>query len=267
MPTPRAETPFLRAVLYRVSDVASASEFFADVLGCPIGAGPREDWRAVDVGGGQQLWLAPGGRRLPRLADRWEQRGIIPILKTMAVDEERRNLDQHHVSWINEPFDYDMKGRARLGYFLGPDNQPVGIQQRMPDTQREEDLATLAALRDVPEIPRWLGIGWLIYQAEDIVGVRNFIQQAFEWPELRGTEGFGYMLQIASTVMLQIAFRGQREDPARDLQRVPILPVLQVRDGGALEHQVRAHGGSVLKGFDGFGAVADPEGHAWLVAA
>jgi predicted enzyme related to lactoylglutathione lyase len=267
MPMPRAETPFLRGVLYRVSDVDAAAAFFRNVLGAPIGPGPRQGWQAVDVGGGQALWLAPGGRPLPPLHDRWEQRGIIPILKTMAVDDERRNLDQHHVEWINEPFDYDMKGHARLGYFMGPDNQPVGIQQRMADTQREEDLATLAMLRDLPAMPRWLGIGWLIYQAEDIVGVRDFIQQAFEWPQLRGTEGFGYMLQIAPTVTLQIAFKGQREDPGQDLQGVPILPVLQVANADTLRRRVETYGGTVRDGFDAFDAVADPEGHTWLVAA
>src|SRR5579871_4799560 len=85
---PSTEIANLRAVLYRVSDVPAAAAFFRDALGCPTLAGPRTGWLSVAVGSGHSFWLAPGGRELPPLNDRWEQRGIIPILRTLAVDEE-----------------------------------------------------------------------------------------------------------------------------------------------------------------------------------
>jgi hypothetical protein len=257
--------PQLAATLHRVQDVDRAGRFFADALGCPLSAGKRPGWLVVDVGNGQALYLAPGGRELPIIEDRWQQQGVIPILKTQAVDAEAAHIDRLGARWVNRPFDYDMKGHGRLGYFLGPDNHPVGMQQRMADSVREEDLATLEWLKDQTPGKRWLGIGWLIYQAEDIVGVRDFMQQAFGWQQLRGTEGFGYMLQIAPLVMLQIAYRGRTLDPRRDLSSEAVLPVAATADVDELLRSVRAFGGSLPDNVDGFPVAADPEGHAWLV--
>nr|BFE56185.1 hypothetical protein GCM10020063_007110 [Dactylosporangium thailandense] len=249
--------PALTAAVLRVADPAADAEFYRRHFDAGITDGPRPGWVAVDTGWDTALLLAPGDADLPVYQDRWERQGVIPILRTWDIDAAVKRLDDAGVTWINRPFEYDMKGHALLGYFHDPAGQPIGLQQRMDDSVREEDLAALARL-DGPA-PAVTGIGWVIFQAADIVAARDFYA-ALGWRERRGTEGFGYMMALDEIVTLQIAFRGRAQDPARDLAAEPVLGLLSGVDPDA----VVAAGGTLADGPDGYRAFLDPEGHAWL---
>ncbi|TAK29548.1 MAG: hypothetical protein EPO21_21235 [Chloroflexota bacterium] len=264
MPDSPANPPALRAVLYRVVDVDRVAAFYRDGLGFRVEPAPVAGWQEVQLGWDQSLYLAPGGRQAPPLDDRFDHRGIIPIARTFAVDEEAAEVTRLGAQWINPLFDYDMRGHGRIGYFHDPENRPFGIQQRMKDSVREEDLATIDRIRR-EGIARWLGIGWLIFQVTDLHASRDFYASALSWPELRGTEGFGHMMQIDPYTILQIAFKGIIEDPRRDLAAEPMLPILSTRDVPGLLNAIGAHGGMALPGLERFAAFADPEGHVWLV--
>ena len=81
----------------------------------------------------------------------------------------------------------------------------------------------------------------------------------------RGTDGFGYMMQIDPLTILQIAYRGITADPGRDLFGEAILPIIQTADLDALRASVEGHGGTAREGIEGYAALADPEGRVWLV--
>ena len=258
--------PVLSAVVLRVQNVEAEGRFYAEQLGCRVGAAAVNGWLAVDVGWGQSLLLAPGGRQRAPLADRWEQRGYIPILKTRDLDGEAARLDAAAVPWVNRLLEYDMRGHGRLSYFHDPENHPIGLQQRMSDSVRDEDLATNRRLgRDPAAATRWLGIGWLICQVVDLHATRDFYVEALGWPVERGTEGFGYMLRVDPYTMLQTAHSGRVLDTARDVFSDDILPVLSATAVDGLLGSVQAHGGFAAGHRDGYAAFVDPEGHAWLV--
>lgn len=258
--------PRLRAALLRVRDVQAEARFYAERLGCAVRPAGIADWLELEVGWEQSLLLAPGGRTLTPIADRWEQQGYIPILKTRDVDREANALDSAGVGWANRMLEYDMRGHGRLAYFLDPEHHPIGMQQRMADTARDEDLVTNHRLDiDPAAATRWLGIGWLICQVVDLHATRDFYRDAVGWPVERGTEGFGYMHRIDPYTMLQTAFRGRVLDAPRDLSADDVLPVLSAPDPDRLLASVRAGGGVVFDGPCGSAAFADPEGHAWLV--
>ena len=286
--TPTAGTPAepaasLRGFVLRVANPAADASFYQDTFGLTPEPGPQPGWIRVDTGWGQSLFLAPGGGELPVIGDRWEHQGFIPILRTFRVEELTERLDGRGVHWINRPFGYEMRGHALLGYFADPAGQPIGIQQRMSDSVREEDLATLerlaaeagarkaengadgaAAYPTGPDAPEVLGIGWVIHQAADIVAAREFYASALGWPMVRGTDGFGYMMTVDPVTILQIAFRGRAKDPGRDLSAEPQLPLLR-GDADEIIASVERHGGREVPAFAGLRAFTDPEGHAWLI--
>lgn len=258
--------PILSGVLLRVQDVEAEARFYSEHLGCSIRPAASQGWLQVDVGWGQSFVLAPGGRKLTRLADRWKQQGFIPILKTRELDREAACLEAAGVTWANRLIEYDMKGHGRLAYFHDPENHPIGVQERLSDSIRDEDLVTNRRLEsDGTPSPRWLGIGWLICQVVNLHATRDFYVDAVGWPVERGTEGFGNMLRIDPYTMLQTAHSGRLLDSTRDVFRDDVLPVLSVSNVDALLASVRARGGSPVTGQHGYAAFVDPEGHAWLV--
>lgn len=255
--------PRLRGVRQRVTDPAEAASFYVQVLGCTATTGPFDDWMTVDTGWGQALLLAPGGSVGPVLADRWQHQGVIPILRTLDLATAVANLEDAGVAWINEEFSYSMMGTGRLAYFHGPDNQPVGVQVREDDTERDEDHAA-ARRRERDGAGLVAGIGWTIFQAEDIVAARDFYDDAFGWRLRRGTEGFGYMMGIDDETTLQIAFRGRPEDPTRDVMKDATTGLLR-GDADAIVAAAAVHGGSEVPAAHGLRGVVDHEGHAWLI--
>lgn len=256
-------SPNLRGVLLRVPDPDACRPLYEDVLGCRVDSGPFPGWLTLDTGWGQLLWLAPGGRMLPALTDRWERQGVIPILRTFDLDRLVSAADHAGIRWINRVFNYQMLGTGHLGYLPDPAGQPIGIQARGADSVRAEDTAA-EQRRQVEAAGSTAGLGWLILQAADIDGARDFYARALGWTERRGTKGFGYMHEIDDVTTLQIAFRGRKDDPARDLTFEPAIPV--VGGAAAVPDGFLAHGGSVAESpVGGLVAMTDPEGTAWLL--
>ena len=259
--------PRLSGVRQLVADIAAASAFYEDVLGLHVGDGPRPDWRRVDIGGGQSLFLVAGGTELRELGDRWEQQGVIPILRTTDIDGVVKVVDEAGVQWVNRVFDYQMMGSGRLGYFHGPSNQPVGVQTRLADSFREEDINFARSALSTESASSSLalhGMGWMIFQTADLDATRRFYVTGFGWGERRGTEGFGNMLAITDVVTLQTAFRGRAEEKSRHLASDPALPVLE-GSTDALLARVAAYGGSEGPPVDGCRTILDHEGHGWCV--
>lgn len=256
--------PTMRGTILKVQDPPADASFFRDSLRCRLEAGPLHGWVTVEVGCGHAFFLAPGGDALPPLSDRWEQQGFIPIFRTFRIEDVVRAVDDAGVRWVNQVFDYQRMGTGRIGYFDGPANHPIGVQQRESDSQRAEDLLATNRSREDGGNDLVRGIGWVIHQAADIVRSRDFYADAFEWPLLRGTEGFGYMMGIDEVATLQIAYRGRIEDSSRDVSADPILGVLRGEPEPLVAAAVSA-GGADGGMAHGMRVVLDPEGHAWAI--
>lgn len=256
--------PRLVGLRLAVREVEQAADFFVGVLGLSTLPGSRPGSLDVPLGEGHRLVLVPGGRDLPLLHDRNEKGGVIPILRTRAVDDLVAGLDKAGVEWVNRPRDYEMMGTGRIAYLHGADHHVLGIQQRLDDSTREEDvafrrrtgLASASARYDLH------GIGWMIFQVADINAARVFYADAFSWGERRGSH-LGSMMAITETTILQTWLEGAVQPAGRDLGAEPVLPL--VAAASDLTSRVLAAGGSRAGEVDGLPSVLDPEGHAWLV--